>query len=149
MDLSNLRSLKAIRPQSDDPYAYADFKRGQFLRLQWKEDKTNAAKAQKNELTLLKQQGYITHLVRIADDSITVEHPNEWGIYRIAEVLWVADCQNLPDSLKATNVFDFGFEGIQGGSLMRFETMHSTFQERWPGSEGLAEFHERVNGLLQ
>lgn len=71
----------------------------------------------------------------------------DFNIYRIVEVLWVIDWQDLPNSAKADEVFGYSVRAYQGGNVMFLETM-PTFQQHWQNQGGLPAFQERVRAML-
>ena len=70
MDLTNLKWTKNITHPDNELWAYSDYERGHLFKLNWKKNKINANKPQKDDLILLRQRGYVTHLVKVLDYSI-------------------------------------------------------------------------------
>ena len=146
MDLQRLKWTKNVKP-SDKPWAYEEFKVGKLFKLTWKDDETNAGKPQKNDLILLRQNGYVTHLVGVLDDNPGHETGGgDYSIYRIVETLWAEDCTNPSQSAKAEVVFDYPVN-YRGGDVMELETL-PTFKQRWDNDNGLQGFQSHVQGLL-
>jgi hypothetical protein len=78
----------------------------------------NASKPQREDLILLRQCGYVTHLVEVLD--YKPEHEKwqgDFNIYRIVEVVWGIDWNNPPDSARADEVFGYPVK-LQGGDVM-------------------------------
>lgn len=146
MDLQHLRWTKNVKP-NDKPWAYEEFKVGQLFKLAWKDNETNAGKPQKDDLILLRQNGYVTHLARVLDDSPGKEtRGGDYSIYRIIETLWAEDCTNSSQSAKAEVVFKYSVN-YQGGDVMELENL-PTFKQRWDNDNGLQGFQSHVQGLL-
>ncbi|MEH2361888.1 hypothetical protein [Nostoc sp.] len=146
MNLQNLKWTKNIKT-TEEPWAYKSFKVGNLFKLAWKDDEGNASKPQREELILLRQNAYVTHLVEVLDYKPEREKwQGDFNIYRIVEVLWVTDWNNLSDSAKADEVFGYSVK-LQGGDVMRLETM-PTFQQYWQNQGGLTVFQERVRTAL-
>lgn len=147
MNLQNLKWTKNIKPMDQESWAYQVFKPGSLFKLAWKDDEGNASKPQRGDLILLRQGGYVTHLVEVLDYKPEREKwQGDFNIYRIVEVLWVIDWNNLPNSTKADEVFGYPVK-LQGGDVMFLETM-PTFQQRWQNQGGLPAFQERVQAML-
>ena len=148
MNLQSLKWTKNVKPQSEEPWAYQAFKVGNLFKLAWKDDEGNANKPQRGDLVLIRQSGYVTHLVEILDYKSGCEKwQGDFNIYRIVEVLWVIDWQALPSSTKADEVFGYSVRAYQGGDVMFLETM-PTFQQHWQDQGGLTAFQERVRAML-
>ena len=115
--------------------------------MAWKDDEGNASKPQREDLILLRQSSYVTHLVEVLDYKPEREKwQGDFNIYRIVEVLWVIDQNNLPDTAKADVVFGYSVN-LQGGDVMFLETMPN-FQQHWQNQGGLTAFQERVQTTL-
>jgi hypothetical protein len=147
MNLQNLKWTKNIKPMGQESWAYQVFKPGSLFKLAWKDDEGNASKPQRGDLILLRQGGYVTHLVEVLDYKPEREKwQGDFNIYRIVEVLWVIDWNNLPNSARADEVFGYPVR-LQGGDVMFLETM-PTFQQHWQNQGGLPAFQERVRAML-
>lgn len=147
MNLQKLRWTKNVKPKNQEPWAYEAFKIGNLFKLAWKDDEGNASKPQREDLILLRQGGYVTHLVEVLDYKPEREKwQGDFNIYRIVEVLWVIDWNNPPDSARADEVFGYPVK-LQGGDVMFLETM-PTFQQHWQNQGGLSAFQERVRVML-
>jgi hypothetical protein len=148
MDLQRLKWTKNVR-RTDDDWAYAEFKIGHLFKLAWKDNEGDASKPQKNDLILLRQKGYVTHLIKVLDCKPDSETCEDYGIYRIVETLWAVDFQNPSPSVKSDEVF--GYSEVlkyQGGNVMQLETL-PTFNERWYTKGGLQAFQEQVRDALK
>jgi len=66
MDLQALKWTKNVR-RNDGTWAYRKYKVSDPFQLEWKDDEVNANKPEKGSLILLRQQGYVTHLVKVLD----------------------------------------------------------------------------------
>jgi hypothetical protein len=123
------------------------FKVGNLFKLAWKEDKGNASKPQREDQILLRQSGYVTHLVEVLDYKPEREKwQGDFNIYRIVEVVWVIDWNTLPSFAKADEIFGYPIN-LQGGDVMFLETM-PTFQQHWQNQGGLSSFQVRVRATL-
>ena len=148
MNLQSLKWTKNIKPAGQEHRAYQSFGVGGLFKLAWKDDEGNASKPQRTDLILLRQGGYVTHLVEVLDEKPGREKwQGDFNIYRIVEVLWVIDWANLPSSAKADEVFGYSVKGYQGGDVMFLETM-PTFQQHWQNQGDLSAFQARVRSLL-
>ena len=149
MDLQRLRWTKNVK-RGDDAWAYSQFKAGDLFKLAWKDNEANASKPQKDDLILLRQKGYVTHLVKVLDYKPEREDwESDYSIYRIVEVVWTSDCDYPPLSTKADEVF--GYREVldyQGGNVMELETL-PTFRQCWDSDGGLGTFQEHVRDLFK
>jgi len=149
MDLQRLRWTKNVK-RGDRAWAYSQFKAGDLFKLAWKDDEANASKLQKDDLILLRQKGYVTHLVKVLDYKFEREAwEGDYSIYRIVEILWIIDCNSPPPSTKADKVFSYPeVLDYRGGNVMELETL-DTFKKRWDSDGGLGAFQEHVRALFQ
>ena len=148
MNLEHLQWTKNVRP--DEGWAYSQFKKSELFKLAWRDDKENADRLEKEDLVLLRQHGYVTHLVKILDrQSEREEWQGEWSLYRIVEVVWALDCSAPSASAKADIIFGFpGVLAFMGGNAMRLEDL-PTFKKAWDAKGGLAAFQTHIQtGLL-
>ncbi|MCF2970913.1 hypothetical protein L1047_06860 [Synechococcus sp. Nb3U1] len=74
MNLQNLKWTKNVKPKNGEPWAYQAFKVGNLFKLAWKDDEGNANKPQQGDLVLIRQGGYVTHLVEILITSQSVRN---------------------------------------------------------------------------
>lgn len=148
MSLQNLKWTKTVKPKNEEPWAYQAFKVENLFKLAWKDDEGNASKPQRDDLILLRQDGYVTHLVEVLDENPGREKwQGDFNIYRIVEVLWVIDWKNPPNPAKADEAFGYSVKGYQGGDVMFLETM-PTFRQQWQNQGGLTAFQARVRSML-
>lgn len=149
MDFQQLKWTKNIRPLDNEFWAYEKFGAGCLFKLAWKNDKANASKPHKGDFILLRQKGYVTHLVKVLDNEPGCDSwHGEYNIYRIVEVLWAIDWNNLPAFAKADKMFDYSAVlSYQGGDVMKLAIM-PTFKRRWNNDGGLEAFQERVFAML-
>jgi hypothetical protein len=149
MDLQRLRWTKNVK-RGDRAWAYSQFKAGDLFKLAWKDDEANASKPQKDDLILLRQKGYVTHLVKVLDYKFEREAwDGDYSIYRIVEILWTIDCDRPPSSAKADEVFGYSeVLNYQSGDVMELETLR-TFKQRWDNKGGLGAFQEYVRDLFK
>lgn len=89
-----------------------------------------------------------TQATEVLDEKLGREKwQGDFSIYRIVEVLWVINWENLPTSAKADEVFSYSVK-LQGGDVMFLETM-PTFQQHWQNQGGLTEFQACVRNMLK
>lgn len=148
MDLQGLKWTKNVR-RGDGAWAYSQFKVFDLFKLAWKDDEANANRPEKGDLILLRQQGYITHLVRVLDYKAEREvWKGAYDIYRIVEVLWTIDFDHPPVSAKADAMFDYSeVLDYRSGNVMELESL-PTFRQRWDDDGGLEGFQTRIQNLL-
>ncbi|QSJ16116.1 hypothetical protein JYQ62_30835 [Nostoc sp. UHCC 0702] len=146
MDLQHLKWTKNVK-RADGDWAYREFKIDHLFKLAWRDSVANASRPQKNDLILLRQKGYVTHLVKVLDDKPDRETSDDYGIYRIVETLWTVDFDNPSPIVKSDKVFGYSVK-YQGGDVMKLETL-PTFDERWYTNGGLQAFQEQVRDALK
>jgi hypothetical protein len=99
--------------------------------LAWKDDEANANRPERYDLILLRQHGYVTHLIKVLNRQ--AEHdddPNVFNIYRIVELVWLIGGTNPPPSVKADLIFDYPeVLAYMGGDVMKLEEL-PTFTKR-------------------
>jgi hypothetical protein len=147
MTLQNLKWTKNIDPRGTEPWAYQSFKPGNLFKLAWSKDSEhNANNPQREDLILLRQHGYVTHLVEVHDHKAEREKSEgDFNIYRIVEVLWVIDWNDLPESVRANELFDYQLH-LEGGNVMSLDM--PKFKEHWQTRGGLTAFQDRVRATL-
>jgi hypothetical protein len=148
MDLQGLKWTKNVR-RSDNAWAYSQFKVSDLFKLAWKDDEANANRPEKSDLILLRQQGYVTHLVGVLDYKAEREvWKGDYDVYRIVEVLWAIDFGNPPVSAKADAMFDYSeILDYRSGNVMELESL-PTFRQRWNDDGGLGGFQTYIQDLL-
>jgi len=67
MNLQHLKWTKNVKPKGDEPWAYKQFGVGSLFKLAWRDGEANASKPQREDLILLRQKGFATHLVKVLD----------------------------------------------------------------------------------
>ena len=147
LNLQNLKWTKNVKP-NDGSYAYSEHKVSNLFKLTWRDNQENANKPQINDLILLRQYGYVTHLVKVLDSQSAQDGQGNYSTYRIVEVIWTMDCSNPPEFTRANNIF--GYPEVleyQSGNVMELETL-PTFRQRWSGEDGLSAFHQHVYSKL-
>ncbi len=148
MDLKNLKWTKSITPH-DELWAYSKYNAGYLFKLNWKDNKINADKPQKDDLILLRQKGYVTHLVKVLDYKSEFDvWEGDFNIYRIVETLWAIDWKSPPTSAKASKVF--GYDEVlhyHGGDVMELKTL-PTFHKYWGTDDGFDKFQNHVFTML-
>ncbi len=149
MDLTNLKWTKNVRHQDSELLAYPNVNIGDLFKLGWKDNKSNADKPHKDDFILLRQNGFVTHLVKVLDYKHERESwEGDYNIYRIVETLWVINFDSLPREAKADNVFGYPkVFNYEGGHVMKMETL-PTFKEYWDNNGGFEEFKNHVRTTL-
>lgn len=147
MNLQLLKWTKNVRP--DEGWAYTQFKAHEIFKLAWRNDENNANRPQRNDLILLRQHGYVTHLVKVLDRHAEREDwSGDYNIYRIVEVIWSIDNTNPSIDIKADVIFGYSAVlNLQGGNVMKIEDL-PTFKHAWEVKGGLAMFQEYVQSKL-
>lgn len=148
LHLQDLKWTKNVKPDNGS-YAYSQFKIADLFKLAWRNDEQNANRPERNDLILLRQYGHVTHIVKVLDrQSEKEEYLHEYNIYRIVEVLWVVNSDNLSDLTKAGSIFGYPeVLGYGGGNIMKLEEL-PTFQERWSMEGCLSAFHKHLHREL-
>ncbi len=145
MNLQRLQWIKNVRP--DVGWAYCEFKESALFKLTWRNDEANANKPKRDELILLKQHGYITHLVKVLNRQAEREDsPSDWNLYRIVGVVWAIGSPNPPPSAKADTILGYPVT-LMGGNAMHLEGLPQ-FKEAWDSKGGLPAFQEYVQSKL-
>lgn len=147
MNLERLKWTKNVK-REDAEWAYLN-KVGDLFKLAWRDNKADASKPLKRDLILLRQKGFVTHLVKVLDEQPEREDwEGDYNIYRIVEVLWAIDFANPPASAKADEVFGYSeVLSYRGGNVMELRTLPS-FNQRWDNDGGLAGFQSNIQSLL-
>lgn len=147
MILQNLKWTKNVNPKDTAPWAYQSFKAGNLFKLAWSKDSEyNAHKPQREDLILLRQHCYVTHLVEVLDYKAEREKSEgDFNIYRIVEVRWVIDWNDCPESVRANELFDYRLS-LEGGNIMSLDM--PTFRDHWHTRGGLTAFQDRVRAIL-
>ncbi|MBD2074298.1 hypothetical protein H6F86_10440 [Phormidium sp. FACHB-592] len=147
MDLQNLKWTKNIVPQNNEPWAYQPFGKSHLFKLAWRDNQGNADKPAREDLLLLRQRGYVTHLVRVLDyKSENDAWCGDFNLYRIVETLWdIGDWANPGTFFRASKVFRYAAVlNYEGGNAM-YLTDLPTFKARWQGDDGLKAFQAYVH----
>lgn len=148
MNLERLKWTKNVK-REDGEWAYWRYKADDLFKLAWKDDEANASRPQKSDLILLRQQGFVTHLVKVMDEKPESEDwEGAYNIYRIVEVLWAIDFAHPPASAKADVMF--GYPEVlkyMGGNVMELEAL-PTFNQCWSKKGGLAGLQSHIQSLL-
>jgi hypothetical protein len=120
MDLTNLKWTKNVKNPDNELWAYSNVNTWDIFKLNWKDNKSNADKPQKDDLILLRQRGYVTHLVKVLDYKHELDSwEGDYNIYRIVEAVWVINFYHPLVSAKADKMF--GYHEVlsyQGGDVM-------------------------------
>jgi len=150
VDLQNLKWTKNVVPQNKAPWAYQPFGKNHLFKLAWRENEADANRPAREDLLLLRQRGYVTHLVRVLDyKSENDAWCGDFNIYRIVEALWTIGDWATPDAtLRADKVFDYSAVlNYEGGNAM-YLTDLPTFKKRWHGDDGLKVFQAHMHTHL-
>ena len=148
MNLERLQWTKNVRDSNG--WAYCEFKKGELFKLAWKDDEANANRLERYDLILLRQRGYVTHVVKVLNrQAERDDDPNVFNIYRIVEVVWAIGSTNPPPSAKADIIFDYpGVLAYMGGDVMKLEDL-PTFKAAWDIQRGgLSAFQAHIQSQL-
>jgi hypothetical protein len=147
MNLQSLQWTKNVRPA--EGWAYNQFKATNLFKLAWRDDEANANRPERYDLILLRQHGYVTHLVKVLNrQAERDDDPNVFNIYRIVEVAWSIDFSNPPASARAEVIFGYPeVQNYMSGDAMRLEEL-PTFKEAWDSKGGLSAFQKHVQSSL-
>lgn len=147
MNLERLQWTKNVRPS--DGWAYCEFKKGELFKLAWKDDEANANRPERFDLILLRQYGYVTHLVKVLNrQAERDDDPSVFNIYRIVEVVWAIGSTNPPPSVRAELIFGYPeVLAYMGGDVMKLEEL-PTFKKAWDDQGGLLAFQQHVQHKL-
>ncbi len=145
MDLTNLKWTKNVRHPDGELWAYPNVNTEDLFKLNWKKETSNADKPQKDDLILLRQRGYVTHLVKVLDYKHERESwEGDYNIYRIVETVWAINFNHPLVSAKSENVFEYvEVLTYQSGSVMELENLPS-FKKYWDNKGGFEEFKNCV-----
>lgn len=147
MNLGFLKWTKNVKPA--DGWAYCGFEASKLFKLAWRDDEANANKPERNDLILLRQHGYVTHLVKVLNRQAEREDwLGDYNLYRIVEVVWSIAGTNPPASAKADVIF--GYSAVldyMGGNVMKLEEL-PTFMDAWDSQGGLSAFQDHVKSRL-
>ncbi|AFY41975.1 hypothetical protein [Nostoc sp. PCC 7107] len=148
MDLHLLKWTKNVR-RDDGDWAYSPCKVHDLFKLAWRDNEDDARRPEKDDLILLRQRGYVTHLVKILDYKPERESgKGDYDIYRIVEVLWTIDFVHPPASARAEKMFDYSAVlHYEGGNVMKLDEL-PTFKSRWDIDGGLKGFQTHIQNLL-
>jgi hypothetical protein len=150
MDLTELKWTKNINHQGDDKYwAYQDIDPDlKIFRLHWKKEEyeENARRPQEGQLIILRQRSKITHIVKLLNNTLYKElYDTEFNIYRLVQVVWIADYWSVPPEQDMI----FGYHvHLEGGKVMELQTL-PTFKNHWDSRGGLAGFQQHILKLLK
>ncbi|MBE9222392.1 hypothetical protein IQ215_06750 [Cyanobacterium stanieri LEGE 03274] len=155
MNLERLLWTKNVRP-SDGTWAYMNFNIGQLFKLGWKatankKDYFNADQLERNDLILLRQHGYVSHLVKVLNRQAEYDDlTGDFIFYRIVEIVWKIDNIIPPsENYKADKIFDFPeVLHFMGGNAMKLQDL-PTFQEAWNHRGGISAFQSHVESKLE
>ncbi len=147
INLERLLWTKNVKPTSG--WAYSEFKKGELFKLAWKDDEANANRPERYDLILLRQHGYVTHLVKVLNRQAEREDwLGDYNLYRIVEVLWTIDCSKPPHAAKADAIFDFPeVLDFMGGNAMELKEL-PTFKKAWESRGELTAFQDHVKSRL-
>lgn len=147
MNLERLQWTKNVKPA--EGWAYCEFKEGELFKLAWKDDEANANRLERGDLILLRQHGYVTHLVKVLNRQAEREDcPSDWNLYRIVEVVWAIGSTSPPPSVRAELIFGYPeVLAYMGGDVMKLEDL-PTFKKAWDDQGGLLAFQQHVQSKL-
>lgn len=148
MDLNGLIWTKNVRPLDGERWAYESiptiYPDLNIFALHWRnldhKDEINASKPQEGELIILRQHGKVTHIVQMLNKKVYVDQKagNEFNIYRIVKVVWMADNWDIPPDAKEVFGCDINFP--PNGKVIQLDHLQE-FQKRWNTQEITFEQH--------
>ena len=150
MDLENLTWTKPVRPSKPWRWAYQVFGVGHGFPPVWQDQAAKASHPSQDDLLLLQQHGYVTHLVQVLDDR---PRPTAWDgdpyLSRLVAVLWVIDWSRPQSYCKATLVLGLpDVPYVMSDNALDLPALPG-FQRQWQGSTGLQQFQVHVRTQLQ
>ncbi len=151
MNLERLQWTKNVK--DSDGWAYCEFKKGELFKLAWRNDEANANRLERDDLILLRQLGYVTHVVKVLDRQAEREDwQGDYNLYRIVEVVWPPITPiggtNPPPSAKAGLIFGYPeVLAYMSGDVMKLEEL-PTFKKAWDDQGGLLAFQQHVQSKL-
>ncbi|MEP1062614.1 MULTISPECIES: hypothetical protein [Cyanophyceae] len=121
-----------------------------MFKLVWRDNEGNANRPVREDLLLLRQRGYVTHLVRVLDyKSENDAWRRDFNFYRIVEVLWgISDWINPATAFRASKVFNYSTVLNYEGDNATYLTDLSTFKAHWQGDDGLRNFQAYIHTYL-
>lgn len=150
MNLQPLKWTKQVRPSGEAFWAYQAFGVGHGFSLAWQDQAEHASQPAQDDLLLLRQHDYVTHLVSVLDAKPSpATGSGDAHRSSLVAVLWVIDWTSPQSYCKATQVL--GFPEVmywQGDDAMYLPALPS-FQRRWPGRSGLQDWQAHVRTQLQ
>ncbi|MFW6358044.1 MAG: MerR family transcriptional regulator [Chroococcales cyanobacterium] len=154
LDLTGLKWIKNVKHQdSDRKWAYQnppEVAPGRLVfGLNWRTGyEENASKPQPGEMILLKQEGKITHLVRVLDNGVEKDpnpHNTDFKPYRLVEVVWITPDWENPPSVEQVCQCKLN---LQNGKVSEIKNFNA-FQEYWNENRGgLTGFQEHIRQVL-
>ncbi len=147
VNLANLKWIKYINPQGNEPWAYEQWQRDRIYNLHWKNDQeNNCRKVNRGDLILLLQNSVVTHLVEIDDDAPHSAGDGEWEkVLRQVKVRWVADFKHEDYIPRQRDLFGYSPQGYANGTVKNLEN----FKDILPIWHSLDIFRRHVGGLLR
>ena len=150
MKLTQLKWTKNIK-RADGEWAYShkdNIDTSKYFKLHWKlGSHNNAAKPEKDDLAILRQQGKVTHIVKFINNNRPqedLEQDNKW-IYRCVKAVWMADIWSEPPCQK--DVFGCSLI-LEGGNIMKLENIQN-IRQRWDTNGGMIGLQERIQKKLK
>jgi hypothetical protein len=147
MNLQQLFWTKNITPQRGERWAYEHQEVGHKFHLNWKKNEINANKLKLYDSILLRQKGYVTHVVKVLDNELQYEDwVGDFSIYRLVETLWVIEWDKISRSNKADQIFSYPVR-YHSGNVMDLRTL-PTFQNYWDKKGGIEVFQKRISEMI-
>ncbi|MEA5514177.1 hypothetical protein [Nodularia sp. UHCC 0506] len=152
LDLMELKWTKNIKDPDkwaykDIPLIYPDLK---IFTLAWRnfenKDIENAKAPKEGDQIILRQKGKVTHIVQLLNNQLYFDKyaTNEFSIYRLVNVVWMADFLNNPPDNE--EVFGCHINFPANGKVISLANIQQ-FQNRW-GEGGLTEFQQHISKVL-
>ncbi|WYL94518.1 MAG: hypothetical protein HEQ35_12190 [Gloeotrichia echinulata IR180] len=153
MDLNGLIWTKNVKPIYGEPWAYENiptiYPDLKIFALHWRnkegKDEENAKAPQQDELIILRQRSKVTHIVKMLNKPLYRDKyaGDEFNIYRLVQVIWIADTWNIPPDTE--EVFGYNITFPPDGKVLKLERKQD-FQTHWNKQE--LTFQEHVQKVL-
>ncbi|QSJ16072.1 hypothetical protein JYQ62_30575 [Nostoc sp. UHCC 0702] len=153
MDLNGLIWTKNVKPIDGERWAYESistiYPDLKIFALHWRNlknrDEINANTPQQDQLVILIQRSKVTHIVKILDKQFSRDKyaGDEFNIYRLVQVVWMADNWDIPPH--TDKVFGCAIRFPPNGKVIKLDHLRK-FQTHWK-KEGLT-FQQHVQKVL-
>ena len=146
MDLTKLKWTKNVNhPEKEWAYSYEDidFKSKVFY-LHWtKDSKSNAEIPKEEDLIIIRQRTYVTHIVQVLNNTVYSESENLPN--RLVKAVWMAEFWNEPP--EEESIFGYTLK-FPAGKVLDLRKSPK-FNEHWNNRGGLLAFQKQVQQKLK